>query len=200
MPPPPAPPPKPITSSAPHWTWLPLARGAPAESSARSWLAAQLGAAGDLPITRDARGRPRLGAPLADYDCNWSHSGQRLLVALGRGLQVGIDCERLRPRPRALEVARRYFDAREAAWLAAQPAATRDRAFLRLWCAKEALLKAHGHGLAFGLDRLRFVERGDRLRLVDCDPALGRAQDWQLRELAPSAGYLGALAWRSTAP
>ena len=35
-----------------------------------------------VPLARDARGRPQLHAPLAGHDCNWSHSGQRLLLAL----------------------------------------------------------------------------------------------------------------------
>ena len=79
--------------------------------------------------------------------------------------------------------------------------AVRDHAFLRLWCAKEAVLKAHGHGVSFGLHRLRFGEEGHgyqhgNLRLVECDPELGEPAQWQLRELQPAPGYLGALAWR----
>jgi len=72
----------------------------------------------------------------------------------------------------------------------------RERAFLRLWCAKEAVLKAHGHGLAFGLHRLEFADIQGRLHLQACDPALGRAEHWSLQEIAPAPGYLGALAWR----
>ena len=83
------------------------------------------------------------------------------------------------------------------AWLHAAPsAAVRDHAFLRLWCAKEAVLKAHGHGISFGLDRLRFEDEGGGLRLVACDPALGAPEDWSLQELQPAPDYLGALAWR----
>lgn len=188
----------PIVPPAPRWAILPLARGAPAEPTARTWLARQLGVgAGDLAIERDPRGRPRLGKPFTTCDTSWSHSGQHLLVALGHGLRVGIDLEWLRPRPSAMALARRFFRAHEVDWLALQPAAQRERAFLRLWCAKEAALKAHGHGLAFGLDRLGFIEHAGKLRLRDCDPALGDAAHWQLRELAPAEGYLGALAWRA---
>ena len=56
-------------------------------------------------------------------------------------------------------------------------------------------MKAHGHGLSFGLDRLRFVDEGGRLRLADCDPALGRAVDWRLQELVPAPGFIAAIAW-----
>ena len=174
-----------------------MPRGAAAEPQARAWLARTLAAGADaLPIQRDPRGRPQLGAPFAAWDCNWSHSGGGLLVVLGHGLQVGVDLEWQRPRPRSLALADRYFTAAETGWLGGVDPAARERAFLRLWCAKEAVLKAHGHGLAFGLHRLEFAEAEGRLRLHACDPALGRPEHWSLQELEPAAGYLGALAWR----
>jgi 4'-phosphopantetheinyl transferase len=182
-----------------RWAWQPHPPLAPAEPLARQWLAAQLGMApDDLPLGRDPRGRPRLGAPLSGWDCNWSHSGDGLLIALGDGVQVGIDLERVRPRARALDLAQRFFTAPELAWLHAAPsAAVRDHGFLRLWCAKEAVLKAHGHGISFGLHRLRFAESPDGLRLVECDPELGAPDQWSLSELQPEPDYLGALAWRA---
>ncbi len=180
-----------------RWTWRPHAHGQPAEAGARDWLGAQLDAAPDaLPLLRDALGRPRLAAPFAGFDVNWSHSGDGLLVVLGAGVQVGIDLERRRPRPRALEIARRYFTDSEASWLAAHPEPARDSAFLRLWCAKEAVLKAHGRGLVFGLHRLEFGEHDGALRLLACDPALGAAAEWSLHAFVPQPGYHAAIAWR----
>jgi len=182
-----------------RWQWQPHAPGVAAEPLARTWLAAQLGVtpASALALTRDGRGRPRLdGAQSATHDCNWSHSGAGLLVALAEGMQVGADLEHVRPRPRAQWLAERFFTAPEARWLAGRDDHERDRAFLRLWCAKEAVLKAHGHGLSFGLDRLRFESRGDALRLAVCDPALGTPAQWSLHEFEPAPGYLAALAWR----
>lgn len=197
------PPPKP---APPAWTWQPRRVDRPAEIQARHWLADRLGAAPEgLPLSRDPRGRPRLGAPLQRHDCSWSHSGQGLLVALGADMQVGIDLEWQRPRPRAALLARRYFSRAEADWLdAVREAAARETLFLRLWCAKEAVLKAHGHGLSFGLHRLEFglhrlesAPSGGSLRLLACDPALGHPRAWTLQELQPAPGYLGALAWRA---
>ncbi|MDI9238238.1 4'-phosphopantetheinyl transferase superfamily protein [Lysobacter sp. LF1] len=183
-----------------RWAWCPHPPRAPAEPLARGWLAGELSLSpADLPLERDVRGRPRLGGALSDWDCNWSHSGDGLLIALGHRVQVGIDLERIRPRGRALELAQRFFTGPELAWLHAAPStAVRDHGFLRLWCAKEALLKAHGHGISFGLHRLRFAEQDGVLRLAECDPALGHAEDWSLQELRPEPDYLGALAWRRT--
>ena len=58
------------------------------------------------------------------------------------------------------------------------------------------VLKAHGRGLAFGLDRLAFAERDGRLALVAADAGLGDVARWRLREFVPHAGYRAALAWR----
>ena len=160
------------------------------------WLAVEDAA---LPLVRDVHGRPRLQAPFADRDASWSHSGELLLLACGRDVRLGVDLERLRSRPRSLELARRFFDPQEADRLDALDPSLQGEAFVRLWCAKEAVLKAHGRGIAFGLERLRFVPEhagaDAPLRLEACDPALGRPDDWQLHEWSPDAGYRAALAW-----
>lgn len=202
----------------PHWRWQPwtaAARARPdgAWEAAHAWLASLPQApSAALPMHRDPHGRPRFtaGAATADADAGWSHSGDGLLVAFGRGVVLGVDMEFERPRPKALEIARRHFAPAEIAWLESQspdpavrrPAAAaaalsaRDIAFIRLWCAKESVLKAHGRGLAFGLDRLVFAECGGALVLVDADTALGDPAAWSLHEFIPHPGYRACLAWR----
>jgi len=177
--------------------WQPHRHGTPAEPLVRAWLSQPLGAeAAAFAFARSERGRPSLAAPHAGVDVNWSHSGDGLLMAFGAGVQVGVDLEILRPRPHALALARRFFTAREADALAWLPGASREHAFVRLWCAKEAMLKAHGHGLSFGLERLEFELRGETWVLVDCDSALGAPADWTLHAFTPNPGYVAAVAWR----
>lgn len=181
----------------PCWTWLPLPRGEVAEPLARRWLGERLECAPDLlSLRRDDHGRPQLEGGFAGWDCNWSHSGEGLLVALGRAVRLGIDLEWVRPRPRAMELARRFFTAAEADALAGLPTTQREPAFVRLWCAKEAVLKAHGRGLAFGLDKFEFEISHAGVRLVRCDAALGDPAQWSVLELVPQPGYVGAMAWR----
>lgn len=180
-----------------RWTWQPHPRTQPAEIPARRWLERHLDLAQDtLPLARDVRGRPRILPPAGRHDASWSHSGEGLLIALGEGVELGVDMEWRRPRPRALELAQRYFAPSETQWLATVDQASRENDFLRLWCAKEAVLKAHGYGLAFGLHKLAFVERPQGLELVVCDGALGRPEDWSVHEFEPAPGYLAAIAWR----
>ncbi len=78
-----------------------------------------------------------------------SRAGGVVVVAVRAGGPVGVDVERVRPLP-ALELARRWYDPVEVAWLAGRPAAGVERDFLRLWTAKEAVGKALGVGLRGG--------------------------------------------------
>ena len=177
----------------PRWTLLPHARGESAMPRVQAWLAREFGGdAHDYRFERDAHGRPHLQHPA--LDCSWSHSGEHLLVACGKGVRVGADIESIRPRANALELARRFFAPEEYEWLSRRDNAEPD--FLRLWCAKEALLKAYGRGLAFGLHRLAFTEDSGVLFLARCDAELGVPRDWTLHEFAPAPGLLAALAWR----
>ena len=159
-------------------------------------LAAYLGIGmAEVVLVEGAHGRPQLDAAHdSPLDFNWSHSGAHALIAVARGIAPGIDLEQRRPRPRALPLARRFFDSEETAALAALPEDARAAAFLELWTAKEALLKAHGHGISFGLKRLRILSTPERLRLVHFDGE--DIEAWQLQRLAVAPNLIAALAWR----
>lgn len=154
-------------------------------------------------LAEGARGKPELAGAVAAcgsarrLEFNWSHSGGYALVALSGGPALGVDVERLGKKLRAAELARRYFDPAEAEVLASLASPARERAFLGLWCAKEAVLKAAGEGLSFGLARLVFAWRGDmEWKLLRADAALGGSNEWQLLGFDAAPGYRGALAWR----
>jgi len=185
-----------------HCAWWIFRRGEIAEPRVRVWLADRWALPpGALPMSRDGHGRPYLDAGTHRIDLNWSHSGERLIAACAERTRVGVDIELLRPRPKALALAQRFFDPLETAHLTAlaDDPARLQRDFTRFWCAKEALLKAHGRGLSFGLEKLRFElsEDADACPvLVACDPALGSPSDWHLHAWTPEPGYWATLAWR----
>jgi 4'-phosphopantetheinyl transferase len=185
---------EPLRDDEIHVWWLDYRREH-GRAPLRAVLAAYLGEPPEaLVFAEGEHGRPALAAPHDGLAFNWSHSGGRAVLAVARGIAPGIDLERLRPRPRALEIAGRYFCADEAAALAALPPAQRDDAFLALWTAKEAVLKATGRGLAFGLDRLHFAMSPTAVRLLRLDG--DDAGAWQLHPLDPDPGHVATLAWR----
>lgn len=150
---------------------------------------------GDVTLGEDAHGRPRLAPSLGEaLEFNWSHSGDHAMVAIARGIAPGIDIERRRPQPRALALARRFFDEAEASALAALPEAARDEAFLQLWTAKEAVLKAHGRGIGYGLQRLRVAVSPQQLQLLRFDDE--DVDAWRLQPLEVAPELVAALAWR----
>lgn len=166
----------------------------------REPLLAMLGAylgvpAASVVLETQEHGRPVLSGAYRDgLSFNWSHSHDQALIALTRGVLPGVDLERLRAHPKAVPIARRYFSADETAALEALPVDQRDRAFLELWTAKEAVLKALGRGLAFGLDRLSIAGPSNL-------PVLHRlegheAHQWQLHRLILDDQHVGTLAWQ----
>jgi len=177
-----------------HLPHQPKTRG---ELQARTWLAAELGFSAEmLPLSRDHHGRPQLDGVLAHWDTNWSHSGEHLLLALAKNVRLGVDLERQRPRRHLRQTIERFFHPDEIIWLKQLDDHACETAFFKLWCAKEAVLKAHGQGISFGLHKLCFAPlASDELQLITCDCALGLPQQWHLRQWQPFSGYHAALAW-----
>ena len=93
-------------------------------------------------ISTDSNGRPIVGGHL-----RFSVSGTDGLTAyaVAGGRDIGVDVERIRPLQDLPAMVRRVCTDRECTWLFEQPDA--ERAFFTLWTAKEAVLKATGHGL-----------------------------------------------------
>ncbi|HEX7111331.1 MAG TPA: 4'-phosphopantetheinyl transferase superfamily protein, partial [Mizugakiibacter sp.] len=180
-----------------HVWRLPHHRGAD-RSALAALLAAYLGVpAATLVFVAGPHGKPALAPPHDRLSFSWSHGGAYALAAVGCGVDLGVDLEQVRPRPRALELAERYFAAEEATALHALPDdAARTQAFFVLWTAKEAVLKALGRGLAFGPARVAFALQAGRARPLAFAGEAAPAGAWQLHALAPAGGYVGAVAWR----
>lgn len=162
----------------------------------RRMVAEQLGvAARELCFTLSPRGKPSL--PGAGLHFNLAHSGGLAVLAVTRAGEVGVDVERIRPMPDALDLAARFFSPRELAALRAVPPAGRDAAFFRLWTRKEAWLKATGDGIAESLAKIEVEFRPEencRVLAIGGDAVV--AAEWCLQPLEPAAGYVGALAIR----
>jgi 4'-phosphopantetheinyl transferase len=148
-------------------------------------------------IERGEHGKPFAPA-LGDLEFNLSHAGSDVLLAFARAQPLGVDLERVDRRLASGPLARRFFAAEEAAALARVPAHLQQMSFMQLWTRKEAVLKALGQGLAFGLHRLSFAvaDDGEIGGLQTIAETAGRAEQWHLRRLSPGDGLAAALAWR----
>lgn len=105
-----------------------------------------------ISIRINSKGKPSLLAP--DWHFNISHSGRFLALAIGNQAPLGVDLEsRLLSAPQIQRLARRYFSEQEQAWLVKHP---EPEHFLRLWTIKEAVLKAHGSGIANNLSAVQW--------------------------------------------
>lgn len=145
------------------------------------------------------RGKPFLGdVERHGLHFNWSHSGGRALIAMALDCELGVDLERRRERSRALALAQRYFTPAEHRQLQQARDDQRSMLFLRLWTAKEALLKALGRGIAFGLDRVDIrIEEDGLMRIIRFDGEV--PQRWHLHAANPDSGHLASVAWRGAA-
>lgn len=82
---------------------------------------------------------------------NNTHSGDLGLVAVTSGREVGIDMEKVRDIERAMQVSKRFFTAEEHTELEGLRENERIRAFLSIWCRREAGTKARGASVWRGL-------------------------------------------------
>jgi len=79
---------------------------------------------------------------------NLSHSGELAVVTVGGVSEIGVDIEQIRPIPDWEEIAKGTFHHAEKEWVRAAAVDHQAEAFFEVWTAKEAYVKASGHGLA----------------------------------------------------
>ena len=141
------------------------------------------------------------GKPQPGIDCyprfNISHAGPMLALGFARSMEIGVDIENAQRSMRSHELASRFFTRAEADALAEFAEPLRALGFMRLWTCKEAVLKAIGRGLSFGLDRLAFDFNADAWpqSLLHIADEAGPASDWQLHQFEVDATHVGSLAW-----
>ena len=140
---------------------------------------------------RGPHGKPEPAVDDGRLRLSYSASGALALLALADGRQVGADIEETRDARVAARVARRYFPSTEAQFVAdgVTPEVRAER-FTRLWCRREACVKAYGGRLAQGLGLP--LAGPAPLRLADAGP-LGRGPCW-VRDVPVPEGFRAAVA------
>lgn len=158
----------------------------------RVLLGTYLGVApADIGFERNRWGKLRL--PGRSLHFNLSHSGTRIVFALSRLYEVGVDIEQIRPLRCLDRLVRRYCTPAEQVICQGLSLPEKTRFFLQSWVAKEAYAKAWGTGLAglikhfSGLETIRGAHLGIRG---------GWWAQWQPLALGPQ--YVGAVCWGIT--
>jgi 4'-phosphopantetheinyl transferase len=140
-------------------------------------------------------GKPRLGENLSGEHVyfNVAHSEDRAVVAVNRNSEVGVDLERICPKPNCLDIARRFFADEERAALAQVDGEERLQAFYRCWTRKEAYVKAIGAGLSIRLDSFAVSITAEKISVVKNVSSAG-ANPCTLVDVSRDRGFAASLA------
>ncbi len=167
-------------------------------SSLRKILARETGVAPeDLVIWEANHEKPRLVIPpgVQQVHFNVSHSGDYAVIAVSRDAQVGVDIEQIRAGQPFLDLARRFYSARENSWLQSIAPERQAEAFCRIWAVKEAVLKCAGLGLSVPTQNVDVVFTANAPPIVKCrDPEWKQLERFSVQELRLVDGYASALA------
>ncbi|MFC4565399.1 4'-phosphopantetheinyl transferase family protein [Nocardiopsis mangrovi] len=144
-------------------------------------------------------GKPRPAGAAEGLEISISHSGARVVVALARGVQIGVDVEEVTGSRDIDGLAEYALTGPERADLAALPDAGRAAGFFGYWARKEALLKSTGDGLSGGLANVAVnaPDRPARVTAWNLPDAPGHV--W-LTDLDAGPGYRAALAALTPGP
>lgn len=149
----------------------------------------------DVRFSHGAMGKPHLAVDGPPIHFNLSHSHELALIAVARHCEVGVDVERVRRFDNQLPLAERFFAPQEVRALQELAEHMMPEAFFHAWTRKEALVKASGQGLGFGVDRIEVtLLPGEPAKLIRLDGCEKAAAAWSLLHVEPAPGYVGALA------
>lgn len=77
---------------------------------------------------------------------NVSHSGDYCIIAISKHYEIGVDIEEIKPLEDFRSIAERFYSSKEVKSI------KNMNDFYTIWAQKEAVIKASGKGLSFGLD------------------------------------------------
>ncbi len=148
----------------------------------------------EVPLEKGRRGKPQLaGHPRIGVSL--SHTDDVVLLAVTHGRLVGVDVERVAAEIDPDLLAPTVLHREEARAIGRLGGDLRKRAFLRIWCRKEAALKVSGIGLLDDLTELSVM--GDQVDLGACTDARVTKEDARvvrIEDLALDDDHVAALA------
>ena len=151
---------------------------------------------GQIELEYTQTGKPYLASQdgSAGVSFNLSHSGNRVIYAITRNRQVGVDIEFIHSIEDMDLIARRNFSRDEYEDFRSTGQVDRMRAFFNCWTRKEAFIKAIGDGLSFPLqDFTVSLLPGKTAKLLSVASNDNEAARWSMFDLQVANGYTAAL-------
>jgi 4'-phosphopantetheinyl transferase len=151
----------------------------------------------ELRFHYENNGKPEIAFPADSRGLcfNVSHSGGVALIAVGSGSALGVDIEQVRSLPNLLDIARRFFSAREVQGILAVSEDKRQEVFFACWTRKESFLKATGAGLSYPLSEFSVSVNPDGpAELCEVKGKGDITKNWFLTDVFTGEGFRGALA------
>ena len=154
-------------------------------------------------FVKEAHGKPGIDPDLHSTPLSFSlaHTKGLAVVAVTKGVEIGVDVERTDRLVDAAGLSRRFFSPEETAALwELSPERLRER-FLLYWTLKESYIKALGLGLSLPLNSFSFRIEGEipfRIAFSGNDPD-GR-EGWRFCLFRPAPGYVTAVGVFSSRP
>jgi 4'-phosphopantetheinyl transferase len=153
-------------------------------------------AAQNVHFSYGAKGKPELSGSMEQNEIrfNLSHSSELALLAVTRGLTVGVDIEWVKSDFATDDIAERFFSVTEVQTLRSLPADQQAEAFFSCWTRKEAYIKALGEGLSVPLDSFSVAftpGMAAALLHVKVDPH--EVERWSMYNIVVRDGYKAAV-------
>lgn len=165
-----------------------------ARATMRIILARYLNAAPErLEFTYNAYGKPEV-INSQKLQFNISHTDDLALLAVGKGMPLGVDVEVYSARPYD-GIAKSTFSDQEYQEFLKVPAAMKPAVFFHVWSQKEAFIKACGLGLSYPTQDFTVPTTIPTKQLIE-DPL--HHNTWQMRSFMPQVACAGALCHHPT--
>ncbi|MBF0621308.1 MAG: 4'-phosphopantetheinyl transferase superfamily protein [Magnetococcales bacterium] len=151
----------------------------------------------DIYFLLNKNGKPALdGVDSKGLRFNLSHSGSRMVLAVGQDVALGVDVEGIRDVTDILRLGKRFFTLEEFQQLQSWPQEHREQAFLACWTRKEAVVKAFGAVMWQWMGHFQVnIDPHASPRIIDSDstlPDLSQCRLYPLTGMTPAIGVLAA--------
>ena len=152
----------------------------------------------DLKFDIDTRGKPFLSSNnTLSVTFNLSHSDNRVVFAVSKNQDLGVDLEIIKKERAILKIAERYFSTSETRELRNLPKASQVKRFYELWTLKESVLKACGYGLSRGLSKIEFSFPASDKLVMHSAPGNENLTHWQSWQIEEYKNYMLAVSVKS---